>query len=155
MKKHQEASKPQSKPVGKKKQSKQQKQAPKYGQKTDLTNQSIPTQISQKQMKQAPKTKTLEDLDIQFGEDLEKVFDKLEVIAINFASEEDWNAFVKENDVQISEIVYRHGSHESQEIFFNLEGQKTKGQLLTYHVHGKDTQEEISRQIRVTRRVQK
>jgi hypothetical protein len=132
-----------------------QKQAHPNGRNAARSNQAIPSQISKKQMKQAPKPKTLEDLDTKFGEELEKAFDELEVITIDFDSEDDWKKFVEENDVQISEIAYRHGSHESQEILFNFEDQRIKGQLLTYHVHGKDASEEISRQVRVTRRIQK
>ncbi|MFQ6722779.1 MAG: hypothetical protein ACLRFH_00005 [Opitutales bacterium] len=139
----------------KRKKTKQQKQAPQNGRKAARFTQEIPTQPSQKQMKQAPTPITLKDLDAKFGEDMEKDFDELEVITIDFESEKDWNGFVKENNVEISGTPYQHGSHESQEIFFDFEGQKTKGQLLTYHVHGKDTPEKITRQIRVTRRTQK
>ena len=153
IKKEKETSKPQPKPVAKKKQ-KQPKQASLHGRKAARATQAIPTHTSQKQMKQAPKPKTLENLDAKFGEDLEKAFDELELITIDFVSEEDWNEFQKESNVEFGSS-YRHGSHESQEITFNFEGQKTKGQLLTHHVHGKDTPEEISRQVRVTRRAQK
>ncbi len=134
---------------------KQQKQAPQHGRKAARFTQEIPTQPSQKQMKQAPTPITIKDLDAKFGKDMEKDFDELEVITIDFESEKDWIGFVKENNVEISGTPYQHGSHESQEIFFEFEGQKTKGQLLTYHVHGKDTPEKITRQIRVTRRTQK
>ena len=142
-------------PKSKGKKTKQQKQAPQHGRKAARFTQEIPTQPSQKQMKQAPTPITLKDLDAKFGKDMEKDFDELEVITIDFESEKDWNGFVKENNVEISGTPYQHGSHESQEIFFDFEGQKTKGQLLTYHVHGKDTPEKITRQIRVTRRTQK
>ena len=94
-------------------------------------------------------------MDDKFGEDLEKSFKNLEEINIDFDSEEDWEIFIKKADVKFEGESHRHGSHESQEIFFDLEGQNTKGQLLTYHVHSKDTPEKITRKIRVTRRVQK
>ena len=129
------------------------KQTPLVGRKAAPDTFSIPE--TQKQMKQAPTPITLKDLDTKFGKDMEKDFDELEVITIDFESEKDWIGFVKENNVEISGTPYQHGSHESQEIFFDFEGQKTKGQLLTYHVHGKDTPEKITRQIRVTRRTQK
>lgn len=132
-----------------------QKQEPKYGRKAAQSAQQISVQASQKQMQQPQKPKTFEDLNAKFGKELEKAFNELKVIVINFKSEDDWKKFVEENNVQISEITYRHGSHESREIFFNFEGQKTKGQLVTHYGHGKDTSEEISRQIRVTRRIQK
>jgi len=140
------------------------KQAPKYGRKAARSAQPIPAQVSQKQMQQAQKPKTLEDLNAKFGEELEKVFDKLEAITINFKSEDGWNMFIEEANVEFFGVSYRHGSHESEEIYFDfeqekdngeIEKQRIKGQLLTYHIHGKDTLEETTRQIRVTRYTQK
>ena len=128
-----------------------EKQTPIVGRKA--IPQSFSTSVPQKQMKQASKIKTLEELDNKFGKDLDKALDKLEVITIEFGSEEEWNKFINNAEIVPNTSHQSDGSHQSQEIFFDFEGQKIKGQLASHYTHGRDTKtgEKITRKIKATR----
>ena len=80
----------------------------------------------------------------------------MEIFTIDFNSEEEWNSFVNEQKVTLGSCIsYKNGSHSSQEVFFNHEGQRIKGQLLFYRSHGKDTLEKKSYKIRAELRKKK
>lgn len=112
--------------------------------------------LSTKQVKQTPKTKTSLDLDTKFGSIPKAALNKLEIFTIDFNSEEEWNSFVNEQKVTLGSCIsYKNGSHFSQEVFFNHEGQRIKGQLLFYRSHGKDTLEKKSYKIRAACRKKK
>lgn len=114
----------------------------------EKTNCSL-SPLSTKQIKQTQKTKTLSCLDAKFGPMPQSCLNKLEIFTIDFDSEEEWNSFVKEQNVALGSCIsYKNGSHVSQEVFFNHEGQRIKGQLLFYRSHGKDTLEKRSYKIR-------
>jgi len=132
-----------------------EKQTPMVGRKA--IPQSFSTSVPQKQMKQAPKTKTLEDLDNEFGKDLDKALDKLEVFTIEFDSEDEWNEFINNTEIAPSTSHQSGGSHQSQEIFFDFEGQTIKGKLVGHYTHGRDTKtgEKITHKITIMRRIQK
>lgn len=116
-----------------------------------------PVSMSKKQMKKIYSPKTLEDLNAKFGMELEKDLSELELVIIDFYTDKEWQSFVKNKNVRFAQQAYRQGSHESQGIVFDFEGQETKGLLLNWYVHGTDkkTKGGVNRTVRITRRIQK
>lgn len=134
-----------------------QEEVPLTQQPVSMSKKQTEKDMSKKQMKKGSSPKTLEDLNAKFGMELEKDLSELELVIIDFYTDEEWQCFVKDKNVRFDQQSYRQGSHESRGIVFDFEGQETKGLLLNWYVHGTDkkTKGGVNRTVRITRRIQK
>lgn len=134
-----------------------QEEVPLTQQPVSMSKKQTKKDMSKKQMKKNSSPKTLEDLNAKFGMELKKDLSELELVIIDFYTDEEWQSFVKNKKVRFAQQAYRQGSHESQGIVFDFEGQETKGLLLNWYVHGTDTKTKggVNRTVRITRRIQK